>query len=150
MGGPPSQNRSLESTVKGYGYDRASRTIRELENPGNELWLSPVSLWEVFTLCQKRRLALQPDPESWVASALSLAPLREALVTFEVARETERFQLSHGDPADKFLVATARVFDLVLSPLTKISANRTRSRFSLAASSRAFQQSIETKKSRRA
>jgi len=92
----------------------SARVIRELEDSETELWLSPLSLWEVFLLCRKRRLALDPDPETWVHNALKLAPLRAADMSYEVARETERFELAHRDPVDKFLVATARVLELTL------------------------------------
>jgi PIN domain nuclease of toxin-antitoxin system len=40
--------------------------------------------------------------------------MREAPVTYQVAEETARVQLPHRDPADRLLVATARVFDLTL------------------------------------
>lgn len=97
--------------------DRArlsNRLITVLENSNNELWLSPISLWEVLTLCQKQRLTLHPNPNAWIANALDAVPMREAHITFEVAQETARVQLPHRDPADRFLVATARVFDLTL------------------------------------
>jgi PIN domain nuclease of toxin-antitoxin system len=85
-----------------------------LENPSNELWLSPISLWEVLTLCQKQRLTLHPNPQAWITNALDAVPMREAQITYQVAQETARVQLPHRDPADRFLVATARVFDLTL------------------------------------
>src|SRR5580692_12822304 len=97
--------------------DRArlsARMIAALENPKNELWLSPISLWEVLTLSQKNKLTLHPNPLAWVANALDAAPMREAPVTYQVAQETARVQLPHRDPADRFLVATARIFDLTL------------------------------------
>lgn len=97
--------------------DRArlsSRLIAALENPGNELWLSPISMWEVLTLCQKNRLTLRPNPQAWIENTLDAVPMREAQVTYQVAQETGRVQLPHRDPADRFLVATARVFDLTL------------------------------------
>jgi len=90
------------------------RVIAALENPQNELWLSPISLWEVLTLCEKKRLTLRPNPQAWIANALNAIPMREAPVTYQVAEETARVQLPHRDPADRFLVATAWVFDLTL------------------------------------
>jgi PIN domain nuclease of toxin-antitoxin system len=90
------------------------RVIGALENPQNELWLSPISLWEVLTLCEKKRLSLRPNPQAWIANTLNAIPMREAPVTYQVAEETARVQLPHRDPADRFLVATARVFDLTL------------------------------------
>jgi PIN domain nuclease of toxin-antitoxin system len=97
--------------------DRArlsARLIATLQNPNNELWLSPISLWEILTLCQKQRLTLHPNPQAWIANALDAVPMREAQITYQVAQETARVELPHRDPADRFLVATARVFDLTL------------------------------------
>jgi len=97
--------------------DRArlsARLTAALENPSNELWLSPISLWEVLTLCQKQKLTLHPNPQAWITNALDAVPMREAQITYLVAQETARVQLHHRDPADRFLVATARVFDLTL------------------------------------
>lgn len=90
------------------------RVIAELESPSNEKWLSPISLWEVLTLCQKGRLSLLPNPAEWITNTLSAVPMREAQVTYQVAQETGLVQLLHRDPADRFLVASARVFDLTL------------------------------------
>jgi PIN domain nuclease of toxin-antitoxin system len=65
-------------------------------------------------LWQKRRLVPHEDIEAWVPEALRSLPLQEAPVTYEVARETGRLRLAHRDPADRFLLATARVFELTL------------------------------------
>jgi PIN domain nuclease of toxin-antitoxin system len=92
----------------------SARLTGILENPSHELWLSPISLWEVLTLCQKQRLTLHPNPQAWISKVLDAVPMREAQITYQVAQETARVQLPHRDPADRFLVATARVFDLTL------------------------------------
>jgi PIN domain nuclease of toxin-antitoxin system len=63
---------------------------------------------------EKRRVDLNAEEGDWVAQALINAPVREAPLTTEVALETRRIQLPHNDPADKSLVATARVFQLTL------------------------------------
>jgi PIN domain nuclease of toxin-antitoxin system len=34
---------------------------KELGSPRNELWLSPVSIWELVLLVEKRRLDLNAD-----------------------------------------------------------------------------------------
>ena len=95
--------------------DRLSRRVAAvLEDPTHGLWLSPISLWEVLTLCRKNRLNLRPNPLTWIHNALNLVPVREASLTFEIANETMRVHLPHRDPADRFLVATASVLDLTL------------------------------------
>lgn len=95
--------------------DRLSRrVVQALEKPGNELWLSPISVWELVMLVERGKIVLDGDVVAWVDEALQRAPLKEAPLTLEVALETHRVQLEHRDPADRFLVATARVFDLTL------------------------------------
>jgi PIN domain nuclease of toxin-antitoxin system len=90
------------------------RVIKEIGDPHSELWLSPISIWELVILCQKGRITLDEDVDQWIAHRLSAVPLREAPVTYEVARETGRLLLPQRDPADRFLVATAKVFELTL------------------------------------
>jgi PIN domain nuclease of toxin-antitoxin system len=46
--------------------------------------------------------------------ALTLAPLREAPLTHEIALATRSVRLPHRDPADRFLVATALIHGLTL------------------------------------
>jgi len=77
-------------------------------------WLSPISVWELLTLVDKGRVRLGSPPQDWVTKALERVPFHEAPVTHEVALKTRNVRLSHRDPADRFLVATARVFDLKL------------------------------------
>jgi PIN domain nuclease of toxin-antitoxin system len=88
--------------------------LRALEDPKNEKWLSPISIWELMTLIEKRRLSLNMDVEQWIAQTLSEAPLREAPLTAEVVLAMNKIQLPHRDPADAFLAATAHVFGLTL------------------------------------
>jgi PIN domain nuclease of toxin-antitoxin system len=90
------------------------RVSRELQKPDNELWLSSISIWEFLVLCEKGRIVPKEDPHKLVARMMEISPLLEAPITHEVALETGRVQLSHKDPADRFLLATARVFDLTL------------------------------------
>jgi len=92
----------------------SQRVIRELGDADNELWLSPISIWELVILHQKGRMTLDQDADAWIAHKLSEVPLREAPVTYEVARETGRLRTPHRDPADRFLLATAKVFELTL------------------------------------
>jgi PIN domain nuclease of toxin-antitoxin system len=92
----------------------SKRVARALRTPENELWLSPISIWELIILSQKGRVELAEGLEAWTTRALRALPLNEAPVTNEVAREVGRLDLPHRDPADHFLVATAKVFDLTL------------------------------------
>jgi len=95
--------------------ERLSQSVgHAIQNPDNELWLSPISVWELIVLWRKKRVLPGEDIETWIPRALRALPLQEATITYEVAREVARLQTPHRDPADRFLVATARIFELTL------------------------------------
>ena len=95
--------------------DRLSHKVAKvLTDTRNELWLSPVSVWELAILCRKGRFRVQPDVPTWVGKTISELQLIEAQLTIEVALSIASIKFSHADPADQFLAATAKVFDLTL------------------------------------
>jgi PIN domain nuclease of toxin-antitoxin system len=81
-----------------------------------ELWLSPISLWEVAVLIQVGRIALKgfSGPREWIEEAKARAPMREAPLNGQIAIESRYVRVSHDDPADRFLAATAMVLGLTL------------------------------------
>jgi PIN domain nuclease of toxin-antitoxin system len=85
-----------------------------LQADDTELWLSPISIWEALMLVERGRLAVDGDPVAWVEDMVRTLPRREAAVTHEVAIESRRVKLQHQDPADRFLAATAAVYQLTL------------------------------------
>ncbi len=95
--------------------ERLSRRVdKALADPANELWLSPISVGELIVLLRKGRLTLPNDVAAWVAKTIQDLQLTEAPFTVEVALAIASINFPHGDPADHFLTATAKVFDLTL------------------------------------
>lgn len=95
--------------------DRLSDYVREeMAAPQNELWLSPISTWEAIILMEKGKLATTGTPHRMAATLLRSGPFREAPLTHEVAVQSRRIKLAHQDPADRFIAATAKVYDLTL------------------------------------
>ena len=90
------------------------RVDKALVDPANELWLSPVSVGELIVLLRKGRLTLPSDVAAWVAKTIEDLQLTEAPLTVEVALALGSINFPHGDPADHFLAATAKVFELTL------------------------------------
>ncbi len=102
----------LWSTLETHRLTR--RVDKALTDPGNELWLSPVSVGELIVLLRKGRLELPDDIATWVAKTVQDLELTEAPLTIEVALAISSMNFPHGDPADHFLAATAKVFGLTL------------------------------------
>ncbi len=104
-----------------------------LKEPATEVWLSPISIWEALLLVERGRIMVAGDPRAWVREMVHSLPRREAPLTHDVAIMSRQIDLAHQDPADRFLVATAVVFDLTLvtaderlldSPDLPVLANR--------------------------
>lgn len=94
---------------------KLSRRVRAaVKRAENGLWLSPISVWETLALAERGRVRLDREPRAWVVEALSKTPVQEATLNFEVAVRSREILPSHRDPADRFLVATALVYELTL------------------------------------
>ena len=95
--------------------DRLGRRVRRLlEKPDENLWLSPISLWELTTLSDRARIRLKKPVNQWFADAMAAAPLKEAPFTHDGVLAAREVVLTHPDPVDRFLAATARVLDCPL------------------------------------
>ena len=110
------------------------RVARALTDPRNELWMSAISAWELALLCERGRLALRPDVGRWLEQAMSGLGVREAPLTAAIALESRQLDAATQDPADRFIVATARSYGCTLvtadAALRGVAgqADRTRSR----------------------
>lgn len=83
-----------------------------LEDPNNELWFSPVSVWEMLLLAQRGRIEVKGDEYKWAERMVG--DIREAVLNRHVAAQSRRIELAHDDPADRFIAATAQVYKLQL------------------------------------
>lgn len=106
------------------------QVLRHLSNPASELWLSPISTWELLTLNYERRIRLRDELSEWLERAT--AGTSEAPLTHEIALAARLLDMQQ-DPADRILAATAQVLDLTLAtadeallglPMIRTLANR--------------------------
>jgi PIN domain nuclease of toxin-antitoxin system len=83
----------------------------EAEAEGAGVFVSPISAWEIAMLVAGCRLALSAEPEVWFRALLDagigLAPLTPEVLSRSSFLPGE----IHGDPADRILASTARMFD---------------------------------------
>jgi PIN domain nuclease of toxin-antitoxin system len=87
---------------------------RRLLAEKSELWLSPISVWELLLLVERGRVKLPGSATQWVERFFEKVPVRDAALTRDVALASRSVLLPHEDPADRFLAATAAVYDLTL------------------------------------
>ena len=92
----------------------SSLVHQALHDPGNERYLSPISIWEVTVLLEKKRIATHEDFAVWFARTSADAQLIEAALNWEIAHDMRYILPNHKDPADRFLAATAVAYDLTL------------------------------------
>ncbi len=90
------------------------RVATVLRSATNELWLSPISVWETMQLLERGRLEVDSEPSEWVYEMLRAASLREAPLTHDVAVQAVLLDLPHRDPADRLIAASAKVHELTL------------------------------------
>ena len=91
-----------------------SKIAEELEKESNELWFSPISVWEILLLAEEGWVVVKADHEKSIRKMFKKLPFREAVINQEVAIQSRKINLPHQDPADRFLAATAIVYDLTL------------------------------------
>jgi PIN domain nuclease of toxin-antitoxin system len=81
----------------------------------DELFLSPVSAWEIGILAQRGRVTLSISAESYISHAFSRPGIQVAALTPEIAVRASYLPGSfHSDPADRLLIATAILMGFTL------------------------------------
>ncbi len=98
--------------VEGNPRELSSRAVEEIDGASRsgDILVSAISVWEVAMLETKGRISLSRPVEDWVHSALRAPGIRLLPLTPEIAIESTRLPGSaHGDPADRILIASARV-----------------------------------------
>ena len=77
--------------------------------------VSAISIWEIAQLEALRRLELSVDVRTWVARALAFPGVRLKGLSPSIAIESTRLPgQPHRDPADRILIATARLIGAAL------------------------------------
>jgi PIN domain nuclease of toxin-antitoxin system len=68
----------------------------------------------MITLLEKRRIQIDQDFGEWFRRSSEDLDLHEVPLNWKVGHEVRFTILQHSDPADRVLVATAKVYDLTL------------------------------------
>ena len=97
------------------GLSAAQKRVLAKASPDAPLELSDVSLWEVATLVSLGRLAVTMPLRDWLEAAAAPPLVQRRGISPAVAAEVASLpETFHRDPADRIIVATARVHDATL------------------------------------
>lgn len=96
--------------VEGYSsLGAAARAAIQRAAGQDGVVVSAITPWEIALLVSKNRLQLDRDVMNWLRDALAMPGVTLAPLTPEIAVASTRLPWeTHGDPADRILVATAR------------------------------------------
>lgn len=88
---------------------KLGKKVRELANQAlkdNELATSAITFWEVAMLVHRKRIGLSLPADVWRRRLLDMG-LMEIPITGDIGITAAGLQGFHGDPADRFIAATA-------------------------------------------
>jgi PIN domain nuclease of toxin-antitoxin system len=86
-----------------------SRAIERAASAGT-LFLSEISFWEIAMLVEAGKLRLREPLDEWLERAAAAPAVQRIGITPVLAREVVSLSTTRGwDPADRIIVATARV-----------------------------------------
>lgn len=102
--------------AQGLAMSKTSKAAIDRAAKADGVLISPVSAWEIGLLTRPERLGrleLGMEPPAWFARVMREPGAAEAQFTHEIAMASTRLPGDfHRDPADRFLVATARALNV--------------------------------------
>jgi PIN domain nuclease of toxin-antitoxin system len=91
-------------------FSRQGRRLIDRATQSGDLRVSVISVWEIGMLEAKGRIDLKMSCAEWVNQALATPGLSLVPLTPEIAIESSQLPGKiHADPADRILLATARI-----------------------------------------
>lgn len=92
-----------------------ARARARLQDPDNERWLSAISGLEIARLLYFGKLRFAKPLKEWIRDSMQAMVASPVEITHEIAAEAYSLPGDlHRDPADRVLVATARILGMTL------------------------------------
>lgn len=84
-------------------------------SPEHPLWVSDITLWEIATLYNLKRISLQLPLRDWLEAATAPPLIQRVGISPPIAAAGATLPASfHRDPADRIIVASAQVLGATL------------------------------------
>lgn len=96
------------------GHRRLSASARKRIDSATLVGVSAITAWEVGLKAARGELKLPMEAEEWFESVVVHHRLQVFEITPRIAFETNRLPWHHRDPADRFILATARLHHMAV------------------------------------
>ena len=91
------------------------KEILEKASPENPLWVSDITLWEIATLYNLKRLSLPLPLRDWLEAATAPPLVQRVGISPAIAAAVAALPPSfHRDPADRIIIASAQLLGATL------------------------------------
>ena len=105
----------LWSLLKPEELTEETKSKVEQAQKNQNLLVSAISLWEIAMLSHKKRIHIFEPIKNFLSSIEEMSGINICEISAEVAAESVLLQNNfHGDPADRIIVSTARVYSATL------------------------------------
>jgi PIN domain nuclease of toxin-antitoxin system len=92
----------------------SAKVLEMLTAPSAERYVSAISAFEIAVKYRKGKLELPLSPREWFREVLATYGIQELPITSEIAVLSQEVAVSHSDPCDRFIIATAQTHGMVV------------------------------------
>ena len=85
-----------------------------IRDPGNEIWFSAASAWEIAIKARLGRITFEDDPVEFIPQQVAAGGFRDLPIRSDHALHASRLAPLHRDPFDRILAAQALVEKMAL------------------------------------
>ncbi|MCE2486111.1 MAG: type II toxin-antitoxin system VapC family toxin [Desulfurellaceae bacterium] len=91
------------------------KRVLEQASPENPLWVSDITLWEIATLYNLKRLSFHLPLRDWLEAATAPPLVQRVGISPAIAAAVAALPSSfHRDPADRIIIASAQLLGATL------------------------------------
>ena len=93
----------------------SSVAVETINKSSDQRFIAAISLWEFAMMVKKKRIILNMSPKDWFTHAIDNVGTKVIPLSGEIALESCNLSGNfHKDPADRIIVATARIHNVLL------------------------------------
>ena len=89
------------------GLKRLSETVKQELAHASDIFISPVTAWEIAVKCQAGKMVLPLDPAEWFRIAVDSFGLTILPLDYSLLVKSAQLPPHHRDPADRAIIALA-------------------------------------------